>query len=159
MNVMYSEKIRARFWSKVEKTEGCWNWIAGKTSRGYGTFCIDGKMESPHRISLEIHLGRPITAGLQAAHSPVLCHNRLCVNPTHLREATRQENMLDRRLDGTAISPTGKNNLVPRLFTEEHIRAIRLDTRSQREIANEYHTLQPTISAIKVRKTYAWVTD
>lgn len=32
---------------------------------------------------------------------PVICHNRGCVNPRHLRWGTRQDNIADRILDGT----------------------------------------------------------
>ena len=88
-----------RFWTKVEKTDGCWNWTACCGRDGYGQFHIDGKWLRAHRYSLELKLGRPIAAGMQANHT---CkQNHKCVNPHHLYEGTHQENMDDMKLDGT----------------------------------------------------------
>lgn len=75
-----------RFWSKVEKTDGCWNWVAGRLATGYGSF--DGNLKS-HRVSYEMANG-PIPDGMMIDH---ICHNRLCVNPGHLRLATAKENV------------------------------------------------------------------
>lgn len=77
----------ARFWSKVRKTESCWNWTAG-TSIGYGAFWDGQKMNKCHRISYELLVG-PIPKGMVIDH---ICHNKLCVNPEHLRVATIKQN-------------------------------------------------------------------
>ena len=39
--------------------------------------------------------------GMDAAHDPVLCSDRRCINPHHLRWATRSENLEDRWVAGT----------------------------------------------------------
>ena len=39
-NVNRHTGIEKRFWSHVEKTETCWNWIASVHSNGYGGFNI-----------------------------------------------------------------------------------------------------------------------
>jgi len=156
----YDEKFLKRFWDKVEKTDGCWLWTAHRRLvNGYGRIGYKGKYLMAHRVSLELHLRRPIRDGFDVAHLPVICHNRRCINPIHLREATRSENILDMNIDGTMIRASGKDNKVPRRFTEEQIRAIRNDTRRQQEIAEEYGIGRPYVSFIKNRKTYAWVTD
>jgi hypothetical protein len=36
---MYSQEIQDRFWSKVNKTDNCWEWTACLNSCGYGQFC------------------------------------------------------------------------------------------------------------------------
>lgn len=77
-----------RFWAKVEKSAGCWNWIAG-TSSGYGLHSSDGKRVLAHRFSYELLVG-PIPPGLQIDHR---CHNRRCVKPSHLRIATHGQNV------------------------------------------------------------------
>ena len=59
------------------------------------------KHQYAHRIVLERTQGPPPTQWHDAAHAPVVCHNPSCVNPRHLRWATRRENAADRWLDGT----------------------------------------------------------
>lgn len=79
-----------RFWEKVEITEGCWLWIAGCTTHGYGAF-YDGRRQTPaHRFAYEQLVG-PIPEGLHLDH---LCRNRVCVNPAHLEPVTNVENVM-----------------------------------------------------------------
>ena len=153
----YNEEFLERFWSNVVKTDNCWLWTAVCGSKGYGQIGYKNKILSAHRVSLELALERPIREGLLVAHLPVICHNRVCVNPAHLREATPRENSLDRRLDGTMV--TGKDHKASRKFTEEQIRAIRIDDRLQRIIAEDYGCCQAIISDIKSKKNYAWISD
>jgi hypothetical protein len=46
-----------RFWAKVQKTDTCWLWTAGKNGglgeggRGYGTFWLDGRTQPAHIIA------------------------------------------------------------------------------------------------------------
>ena len=82
-----------RFWTKVEKTPACWNWMASKTG-GYGRFPVNGhpsgrKYQRAHRVSYEMHKG-PIPDGLVLDH---LCRNPSCVNPDHLEAVTNRENV------------------------------------------------------------------
>lgn len=144
------EKARERFWEKVEKTDGCWIWTSSITPRGYGQFSLNNYPHYAHRLSLEMKLGRPIGEGLQAAHEPLVCHTRACVNPDHLREATNAENAADRYTDGTTRQ---------RQMTDDQIRAIRADQRVQRVIAEEYGISRSFVAAIKARRHYAHVAD
>lgn len=83
-----------RFFKRVDKTESCWVW-AGTKRGSYGIFSPSGpgpasaRRMAAHRFSYEAHTG-PIPDGMVIDH---ICHNKLCVNPGHLREATRTENM------------------------------------------------------------------
>lgn len=79
-----------RFWSKVEKTEGCWIWVAGLKSDGYAQFSIAGKTVPAHRYSYEIANGG-LPTGLVIDH---LCRNRGCVRPSHLEAVTQRQNLL-----------------------------------------------------------------
>ena len=73
-----------RFWSKVNKTETCWLWTAGKNNNGYGLYWLNNKTISAHRVVYELMVG-PIPTGLTIDHVKARgCINRHCVNPKHL---------------------------------------------------------------------------
>ncbi|MFA6325045.1 MAG: HNH endonuclease [Candidatus Paceibacterota bacterium] len=94
-----------RFWTKVDKTKTCWNWLGSKSSKGYGRFKIKGKLYSPHRISYELING-PIPKGMFICHK---CDNPACVNPGHLFLGTQSDNMKDCFKKGRGVT-----NIVPR---------------------------------------------
>jgi hypothetical protein len=79
-----------RFWLKVHKGPGCWNWTGGGRD-GYGTFTErhKGKTHLAHRLSYELLVGQ-IPDGYLIDHR---CRNTLCVNPAHLRPVTHKQNM------------------------------------------------------------------
>jgi len=81
------------FWSRVEKTDGCWLWKGRTIRTGYGHFLWteNGKRlgTTAHRVAYILTIGHP-EPGLDLDH---LCRNRLCVNPLHLEPCTHQENI------------------------------------------------------------------
>lgn len=93
-----------RFWSKVNKTAGCWLWEAGRARNGYGRFATNGRMVLAHRFAYEIQRNQ-IPTGLQLRHS---CGERLCVNPDHLELVTVRENLL--RSDTTTARNVAKTH-------------------------------------------------
>lgn len=78
-----------RFWSKLDKSDGCWLWTAACNRDGYGAFSVNGRMVKAHRFAYEELVG-PIPDGLVIDH---LCRNRECVNPAHLEPVTHVENV------------------------------------------------------------------
>ena len=92
------QPVIPRFWSKVAipvlpqgefLPSDCWEWIAGRTTAGYGTFAPGREKRTyAHRFSYELLVG-PIPEGLHIDH---LCRNRGCVNPDHLEPVTNREN-------------------------------------------------------------------
>lgn len=81
--------LEERFWQKVEKSDGCWEWRGAFRGPGeYGRIRHEGRQLQAHRVSYEINVG-PIPEGLTLDH---LCGNRPCVNPAHLEPVTAGEN-------------------------------------------------------------------
>lgn len=69
-----------KFWSKVSKTDGCWNWIGAKNRKGYGNLKRGERYLNAHRYSWELTNGS-IPAGKWVLHK---CDNPACVRPEHL---------------------------------------------------------------------------
>lgn len=82
----FDETALARFWAKVQKTDGtgCWLWLGKRSPSGYGYY----REYRAHRVAF-VALGGHIPNGLQLDH---LCRSRLCVNPAHLEIVTNKEN-------------------------------------------------------------------
>lgn len=88
-----------RFWEKVQKSEGCWEWTGAllKARGGYGTFNVgDHKTKYAHRFSWEIHYGE-IPPGKLVCHH---CDNPKCVRPDHLFIGSYWDNAQDAALKG-----------------------------------------------------------
>lgn len=83
---------RELFGRHFDQGDGCWMWRGGNNGHGYGVFGIqlDGRPAKvyAHRYAYTIHVG-PIPNGMEIDHT---CHNRGCVNPSHLRVVTRKQN-------------------------------------------------------------------
>lgn len=86
----------ARFWSHVEKTDGCWNWTAHLLPGGYGHFQLGtNRTDRAHRFSYKLHFGPiPKDDGIEwcVCHR---CDNPRCVRPDHLFLGTDRDNMHD----------------------------------------------------------------
>ena len=125
----------------------------GRGGRLYGAVKIGGIQKLAHRCMCILANGEPPTSRHEAAHS---CHNPACINPRHLRWATRLENEADKDARGTR--PRGENHKNTHLFNED-VRAIRADLRTQREIARSYGIAQSQVYMIRSRKTWKHVQD
>ena len=102
-----SEGTPSRFWAKVQKTSGCWEWTAAvfKTT-GYGQFVYQvspgvRKVDTAHRVSWALTHG-PILDGLFVLHR---CDNRKCVRPSHLFLGTAKDNSADMVRKGRGATP------------------------------------------------------
>ena len=72
-----------RFWTKVNKTIDCWFWTSNNRG-GYGLFKYKKVNWQAHRIAYELTFGI-IPPFFDIHHK---CHNKLCVNPSHLEAVT-----------------------------------------------------------------------
>lgn len=89
------ERIVARFWSKVNKTEGCWLWTGSTDVYGYGQLSLrlDGHsgILKAHRLGWELAYGL-IPVNLQINHR---CDVPACVRPEHLFLGSQDDNLKD----------------------------------------------------------------
>jgi|SRR5690625_633771 len=134
-----------RFWAKVRKSPGCWEWQAGGW-KGYGQFVkADGSRVGAHRYALESHLGYPPPEGMEVCHR---CDNPPCVNPAHLYYGTRQDNVNDAHARGQAL--TGERSPSARLKETD---VVELRTRyaagaAASALAAEYGVAESTVRGI-----------
>lgn len=83
--------LDAHILSMTERVGSCLMWQGAITNNGYGVLHteIDGqRYHYAHRVSYRVFTGE-IPEGMQIDH---MCHNRACVEPTHLRLATNAQN-------------------------------------------------------------------
>jgi hypothetical protein len=107
------------FWSRVEKTDGCWLWRGAHDEKGYGRLIMLGDHIGAHRASWVITNGA-IPDGLYVCHK---CDNPPCVNPAHLFLGTHDENMADAIQKGRLRKSAHPDRLWLTRFGENHPRA------------------------------------
>jgi HNH endonuclease len=135
-------------------TDECILWPYPKNVHGYGVVRIGGKNRPAHRVVLELAAGLPPDTNMHAAHAPVICHTPSCVNPRHLRWATKVENAADRTADQHLL--VGVRNPMAKL-TDEQVLAIRDDWRRLADVAADYGVSRMTVSRIRRHELWAHV--
>lgn len=126
--------IEARFWPKVQKSDGCWVWMASRAPTGYGYFGIQTRRgigearrsAGAHRIAWMLLRGA-IPDGLCVLHNCPGGDNPSCVNPAHLFLGTQLDNIQDRERKGRSASGSirasrGEKNGFSKLTTDEVLR-------------------------------------
>lgn len=85
--------VNDRFFSKVEKSDGCWIWKGCVNKDGYGKMGDGaGSSVGAHIVSWTLANG-PVPAGMNVCHE---CDNPPCVKPDHLFLGTQLDNIQDR---------------------------------------------------------------
>ncbi|MFH0980288.1 MAG: HNH endonuclease [Planctomycetota bacterium] len=147
--------IEERFWSKVEKGPGCWEWMSTLNGSGYGTIWDNSRhlQKMAHRLSWEIHYG-PVLASLGVLHR---CDNPPCVRPDHLFLGTCQDNMQDASSKGRTAR--GERHPKHRL-TVDQVREIRRRLARgevQERLAAEFGITQGAVGHINNGRSWAWL--
>jgi hypothetical protein len=97
--IIYKQSVDERFWSHVQKSDGCWIWTGCKNKEGYGLFCEHQKQRKAYRVAYELTYGA-IPSGKIICHK---CNNPPCVRPDHLYAGTHLDNGRDMANAGTFV--------------------------------------------------------
>lgn len=130
---------------------GCLLWPFA-ASGGYARIHTCGKA---HKVAilvcLAVHGPKP-TEAHEVAHS---CGECMCVNPMHLRWATRQENEADKLIHGRRVR--GERTWCAKLTTTQ-VQLIRSPPEvNYRKLAVDLGISKETIKSVRYRKTWAWL--
>lgn len=143
--------VNERFWSKVDTSGDCWQWIGAKNAKGYGNFYASrSKWVHAHRFSWEVANGS-IPDGMHVLHH---CDNPSCVRPLHLFLGTNLDNRRD--MFAKRRHPHGQTHGNSKL-TMNDARAIRAlcnrgDTRAS--LARSFKVSRSTVRDIVIGASY-----
>lgn len=139
-------ELSDRFWAKVRRGAGCWEWIAARSKYGYGQFSVGYSMRPAHRVAWALVHG-PIPTGMHVLHR---CDNPPCVNPDHLLLGTNEDNVRDRDRKGRGVRPKGERHGRSKLREKEvrEILRFRANGLGATRIAADYGVAPCTIRRI-----------
>lgn len=133
-----------------DDTAECIVWPFATNGHGYGVVRVNGQTRAVHVLACERHHG-PRPDGMEAAHAPVICHNRACFNGRrHVAWATPVENNAHKKLDGTSLEGDAAPwAVLTRAQINEILARYGATPRpTQKELAAEYGVTPSNISAI-----------
>jgi hypothetical protein len=167
---MNEEELKKWFFDNKKITEnGCWEW-SGTVNGGYGRLQVNRRRLLAHRYALELYLKRPIPKHLEARH---MCHNSVCINPSHLQEGTHADNMkdmvdADRQSKGEILSlrlkgikherSNGEKNHKSKL-TEDQVKYIKNSKLSNIELSKSYNVSRNQILRIKNGTSWTYLNN
>lgn len=127
--------------------DACWIWTGSTNGHGYGKMLIDGHTHSAHRVSYKLFVNPDITKDKDVCHT---CDLRCCVNPDHLFEGTRAENMQDAKSKGRPLGRKAANGGLT-AQTKQEIKARMLSGHSVPKIAHHLGISRTTIRKYKIQ--------
>jgi hypothetical protein len=132
-----------RFWYKVQKSDGCWEWQGCKNRQGYGLATVRGSTMAASRYAYELTFG-PVPTEMHVCHH---CDNPPCVRPDHLFLGTPQENKDDARRKGRRVGRFPRLGPKPR----PHGRKAKLDVEAVAYIRANYVPWKVSLYALAKR--------
>lgn len=139
--------VECKFWSLVEKSDGCWNWNGNFSTWGYGRLWAQGISMPVHRLSYFLENGT-IPEGLLVCHR---CDNKKCVRPSHLFLGTHNDNSDDKIKKGRAVYAKGEqkgNHKLTNLKVVEMRQLYSFGGITQREIAKLFKVSKSTSGTV-----------
>jgi hypothetical protein len=143
-------KRTKRFWAKVRKTDGCWEWAGTYFVNGYGKYVIDGKQHKAHRVAWQITHGRSPGA-LLVCHT---CDNPACVRPDHLFAGSHADNMLDMAKKGRRRGVTAGERNGRAKLTEQDVHAILRSSENNSSTGRRYGVSPTNIRDIRLGRLW-----
>jgi hypothetical protein len=98
-----------------------------------------------------------ILKGYEIAHAPIICHNRACVNPDHLKAVPKKVNESHKLLDGT--DNRGEKCGTAKLTTEQVLEIRRRSNETQSSLAKEFGVHRSNIWLIIHKKQWTHVDE
>lgn len=148
MTVKITTEFQARFWSKVHRSEGCWEWTGAHSACGYGQLRSRGVTYYAHRVSMQI-AGVGLDESTWVLHH---CDNPPCVRPDHLFLGTPKDNSQDMNSKGRGRGKPhpGETNCNAKLTEREvfEIRSLYAEGQRQVDLARRFGVTQANISII-----------
>lgn len=136
--------------------DDCIVWPYGHALHGRGIIQVGGKNRSAPNVMARLAHGEPPTPHHEAAHT---CGNghKGCINPRHLRWATRAENEQDKVAHGTLRKGEGINTCK---LSPEDVRDIRRrlgEGEAGAEVAALFGITNSHVSNIRLGRTWRWL--
>lgn len=139
----------------VSTTESdCIVWPYSCDSYGYARVYFEKQLHRAHRLICRWAYGEPRHESMDAAHSCGKGH-RGCVNPKHVRWATKKENQADRNEHGT--DQRGEQNASAKLTERDVLEIRRLRTKKKltcKQLGQRFSVDPSYISAIVRHKVW-----
>lgn len=156
------DEFWVKFWSRVDKTDGCWFWIGGKNKRGYGRVCYRGVDLLAHRVMLYWFKRIPSLSKLKSVKSGITlhsCDNPSCVNPDHLCVGTAADNMKGAYERGRVPSKQGERGPLAKLSDRDALDVLLATTVgvARSDLANKYNVNRSSIDSVVNGKTFKHV--
>lgn len=144
----HGQPLAVRFWQKVNKTDGCWEWTGGLQAMGYGLMYASGSSnpQLAHRVSWRLESG-DIPAGMFVCHR---CDNRRCVRPAHLFLGSAKDNTRDMMRKGR--NRTGANKL--RAWDVIDIRTLHAFGMRPRDLMEGFGVSRTMVNSIVSRRSW-----